>query len=194
MKRAGLIIGSIIAIAIIAGAAFVAARMLSTPEQAEASSPGEGSGTRVMEIVLDEGDGPFALRITFEPAPELPARPAETAGIVTKQEGNSFFVGTGEIEVDVEVEGDSGQETWTTNHSGPEVEVLVSPETIIYKDVTEMDFRPSARLNGEMTVQQVVKAVSSVEEIDESSELQVWGERRGDQVMAAVLVYRQAGY
>ena len=194
MNRTLLIIGSIVVVTILAGAAYLGAQMVTAPEQAAANSSGGGNSGRVMEIVADDGNGAFALSITFEPAPELPNRPAETSGILVKREDNSFFIGTGDIAVDVDVDGDTGEETLITHHSGPEIEVLISHDTLIYKDITEMDIEPSARQNGEMTVQQVVQPATTPEEINENSELEVWGQRRGDRVIAEVLVYRPADF
>ena len=189
MKRVGLIVGIVIVVAVFAGAAFFAAQLLNAPEQAAAEGP--GGGQRVMEIVTDDGSGPLSLRITFEPAPELPDRPAETAGVFVKREDNSIFVGTGDIGLDIEVD-ETGKETIALEHSGPVVEVVVSQETVVYHDVTEIDIEPSARESGEKTIQQIVEPAASVEEIGENIELQVWGERRGDRIVAEVLVFREA--
>ena len=46
------------------------------------------------------------------------------------------------------------------------------------------------RLQALPLLQQAVKPAGSLEEIGENTELQVWGERRGDRVVAEVLVYR----
>jgi hypothetical protein len=191
MKNVTLIVGIVVVVVLLAGAAFFGAQMWYEPEEAVANASGGG---RVMEIISDDGNGPFSLRLTFTPAPELPDRPAETSGVFVKREDNSLFVGTGDIEMDVEVDGATGQETVALNHSGPEVEVVVSHDTLIYHDVTKIDVEPSARNSGEQTIQQVVEPAASVDEIGSPArtELQVWGERRGDRVVAAVLVYREA--
>ncbi len=49
---------------------------------------------------------------------------------------------------------------------------------------------PGSRKSGEMTIQQVIRPADSPEEMGENSELQVWGERRGERVVAEVLVFR----
>jgi len=190
MNRNQLIIGgSIGVIIILAAAAFVGVRLLNTPAEAEAQSP--GGGGRVMEIINDDGSGPVALRLSFEPAPELPARPAEIGGVFVRREDNSLIVGTGEITLDVEVDGATGEETISTGHNGPEVEVVVSRDTLIYRDTTEIEVEPSARQSGETTVQQTVEPVDSLAEIGENMEIQAWGDQRGDRLVAEVLVYRQ---
>ena len=70
------------------------------------------------------------------------------------------------------------------------VEVVVTPDTIIYRDETEIPVGEPGEQSGERTIQQVVKLIHSLEEVGKNFELQVWGERRGDRVVAEVLVYK----
>ncbi len=192
MKRITLIVGMLILVAVLAGAAFVGAKMLTTSQAAETAAASSG-GERVLSIVNDDGSGPVALNITFEPAPELPDRPAEGGGIFVRREDNSYFVGTGEIELDVEIDA-SGKETISTNHSGPVLEAVINHDTLIYRDETALDIDSSARESGEISIQQVVKPTDSLTEVSEGTELQVWGRRSGDRIIAEVLVYRQARF
>jgi hypothetical protein len=69
--------------------------------------------------------------------------------------------------------------------------VVVSRDTLIYRDTTEIEVEPSARQSGETTVQQTVEPVDSLAEIGENMEIQAWGDQRGDRLVAEVLVYRQ---
>jgi hypothetical protein len=190
MRRSILIAGGVaILVLLLAGAAFLGARMLRAPG---GIAPGVG-GDRVMEIVSDDGSGPVSLRIKVEPSHELPDRPADVNGVFVRRQDNSIFVGTGAIELDVEVEVKDGREerTVTTHHSGPEVEVVTTRDTIIYRD--ETDISPGAlgsRKSGEIAIEQVIRPTDSLEEVGEHTELQVWGDRRGDRVVAEVVVYR----
>ena len=146
-----------------------------------------------MEVIADDGRGPVSLRIKIDPAPELPDRPAEASGIFVRRQDNSVFVGTGAIELDVEIQVKDGKEerTATAHHSGPEVEVVVTRNTVIYRDETDISVEPvGSRESGEKTIQQVVKPVDSLDEVGENTELQVWGERRGDRIVSEVLAYR----
>ena len=189
MKRTILVAGGVaILVALLAGAAYVGAQMLG-------SSPGtaadDGSGGRVMELIADVGSGPVSLKIRIEPAPELPDRPAAAAGVFVRRQDNSVFVGTGNIELDVEVNGNTGERTVNLGHSGPVIEVVVSRDTIVYRDETEMPTAdPETLKSGEQTIQQVIRAVDSLEEAGQNTELQVWGTKRGDRVVAEVIVYR----
>jgi hypothetical protein len=182
--------GVSVVLMLLVGAALVGARMLRSSGQA----PAAAGGGRVMEIMADDGSGPVPYRIRFAPAPELPDRPAEVGGIFLRRQDDSLFVGTGAIIADVEVNGDTGEEQFSLSHDGPEVEVVVTHDTAIFHDVTE--FSPvdlPQDESGESVVQQRVKPVDSLEAVGANTELQVWGERRGDRVVAQVLVYRQAG-
>ena len=50
---------------------------------------------RVMETVIDDGNGPVASRIEILPSPNLPDAESETSGVFLRRVDNSVFVGTG---------------------------------------------------------------------------------------------------
>jgi hypothetical protein len=132
-----------------------------------------------------------SLRIRVEPSPELPDRPAEAAGVYVRRQDSSIYVGTGGIELDVEVNGDTGERQVNLSHDGPEVEVVFTRDTAIYVDETEMpEIEPGQTKSGERTIQQVIRPAASLEEIGKNTELQVWGRKSGDRVIAEVIVYR----
>ena len=188
MRRTVLIAGGLVLlVALLAGAAYVGTRMLTAPDEGASATGGTG---RVMEIVSDDGSGPVSLRIIIEPSPELPDRPSEASGIFLRRQDDSIFVGTGSIELDVEVESGSDP-VISLSSDGPEIEVVVTHDTVIYSDETDIHGDGSApQESGEKTIQQVIKLVDSLDEVGPNTELQVWGERRGDRVVAEVLVYR----
>lgn len=190
MKRVILVvIAAGVIIAILAGGAYFGSQMLFTPAASNADSE-YGNAVRVMESVIDDGSGPVSLRIIVEPAPELPARPAEASGIFVRKQDNSLFVGTGNIELDVEINND--ETTVNLSSDGPEIEVVVTRDTVFYQEVTDMKMaEPNARESGERRIQQELRKVDSIEEIGENTEIQAWGRQRGDRVTAEVLVFRQ---
>ena len=107
-----------------------------------------------------------------------------------RSEDNSIIVGTGGIELNVNVEqvaGAAPTHELSLSHDGPEIEVVVTHETVLYQEETEM---PSPSKSGDYTIQQVIKLVDSLDEIGKNTELQVWDRRSGDRVVAEVLVYR----
>jgi hypothetical protein len=188
MNRLTLIVGGIVAVVLVAGVVFVAARLLNSPE-GEATGP----GGEMMLVREGGGGGPVSLSLDIEPAPELPQTPPEAGGLFVRREDNSIFVGTGEIEVAVEIDPATGERQASSNYSGPVLEVVVTNDTTIYRDETKMPSLGPDAVSGDKTIQQVVKAVDSLEELGENSkntEVQVWGERRGDRVVAEVFVYR----
>ncbi len=205
MKRATdiCVIGAAVFLALIAGiacgsepsAGSTGAGVGPSPESDESVSESgresrRGAPVRVLELVRDSGSGPVSVRISVEPSPELPDRPAEASGIFVRSEDNSIIVGTGGIELNVNVEqvaGAAPTHELSLSHDGPEIEVVVTHETVLYQEETEM---PSPSKSGDYTIQQVIKLVDSLDEIGKNTELQVWDRRSGDRVVAEVLVYR----
>lgn len=188
MNRLTLIIIAGVSVLLVAGAAFVGARLLNSPEEAA------GGGGQIM-MVSDTGGGPVSVSLDIKPAPELPATPAEVNGLFVNREDNSIFVGTGEIEFMVELDQATGQKQSSANYSGPVLEVVITKDTNIYRDETGFP-EPGSAAGGKQTIQQVVKPVDSLEELGEqtkNTEVQVWGTRSGDRVVAQVFVYRRLG-
>ena len=188
------------AVALLAFAVFLGASLLagpksdqvaaSAPVNANDTPPRRGAPARVMELVRDDGSGPVSVRITVQPSPDLPDRPSEASGVFVSRKDDSIMVGTGAIELDVDVErtqAGSLEPTVTLSHNGPVVEVVVTNRTTIYKEVTEI---PSPTKSGDQSVQQVVRPVDSLDELGKNTELQVWGRQSGDRVVADILVYK----
>jgi hypothetical protein len=154
---------------------------------------------RVVEMVTDNGSGPVSMKVTTLPADELPDEPKEVSGVFVSREDNSVIVGTGAIELRVEVnqtEGGSLQTDVSLSANGPEVEVVVTHDTILYREETEDPAAGRNAKGGEYTVQQVLTPVDNLEELGKNTEVLVWGYRRGDRVVADILVYRivKAGF
>ena len=163
------------------------------PESASASVPEKRSSrpVRVVELINDDGSGPVSVKITTMPAPELPDTPSEISGVFVRRDDNSIVVGTGPIELNLEVRqapGGALETDVSLTASGPEIEVVVTHDTVIYREDNE-DIG-SKRKGGEYTVQQIVKVVDNLDELGKNTEIIVWGSRRGDRVVADVLVYR----
>ena len=191
MKRKQWIIvllGGVAVVALLAAGAYTAVRLLAD-EDAPART---GGPARVMEEVMDNGNGPVSVRTTFLPAAELPDEAPAATGIVVSRQDNSVIVGTGNVDVMVqaEIDPETGEESRTVvpRTSGPEVEIVIGPDTVLYRDVT--DFSADAPTeSGEREVQQVVRPANSADAIEPQMEVQVWGERRGDRIDASVVVF-----
>jgi hypothetical protein len=133
------------------------------------SSEQEG-GLRGMVDAAASGD---AVIIYLETAEELPDNPSTIFGIVDYCQDNSVFV-TQLPPLDQIVE-------QGTAEKGPLVEVVVVKDTIVYKDVTNGSARNGV-VKGEV-------APGSVDEIEGGNLIQVWGDQRGDRIVADVLAY-----
>ncbi|UCC63600.1 MAG: hypothetical protein JSV36_00635 [Anaerolineae bacterium] len=171
MKRSILIAGSAaIVVLLLASAAFVGGRLLGDQNQVT----GEGSGPRVIR------GGPGGTQsLEIVPAEELPSAPADVRGLYVRREDNSLLVGTGEFMLNIR----DGEVI--SDYDGPEVEVVVTHDTVVYRDKTQ--YGTDEAKDGE--IQQVVRS-GSLEEIEKHSLISVWGQERGSRLFAEVLVYK----
>jgi len=179
MKQIWLIIGGIVLVALLAGAAFVGGRLMNPQAQQPA---GDGP---VMITSKDGGGAQTTVKLDMEPAKELPTTPADVQGIFQRRADSSIFIGTGQVSVMAQ-KSQGGAISMTSSYDGPMVEVVVTHDTAIYRDVTMKQFNgpPSAG----QKMQQVLEP-GSVDEIGENSMVVVWGDKRGDRIVAKVLVY-----
>lgn len=181
MKKRILTISGILALALLlAGAAFVGGRLLNGQGlpaiwSGGPSLQGGGDGQNV-RINVDD----------VQPAKELPQTPADVRGVFESRQDNSIFVGTGQVTIGVQIDDASGEVQTSSDHDGPTVEVVVTSQTTIYKDVT-MDQFNGPPPEGQK-IQQVVES-GSLDEIGQSSTITVWGKKTGDRVIAEILVY-----
>jgi hypothetical protein len=164
-----LVMGTVIVVLLLAGAAFIGARMLSGQNQ-----KGEGSDSK---FVISDSRGTKGFELV--PAAELPTASPDIGGLYLRREDNSIIVGTGEVRVTMQ----NGQVAGS--HNGPEAEVVITHDTLVYCDKTEI--RTDAIVDGKL--QQVV-ASGSLEEIEKYSFTSAWGERRGDRLFATVFLYK----
>ena len=173
--------GVVVLVLLLAGAAFVAGRLLTDQEQAtgaevvEISDPGGESGPVMVQAQADD----------FSRAAELPDEPAEVNGIFVRREDNSIFIGTGNVTLKSILDPDGNMQV-ETDYDGPIVEVVTTRDTVFYRETTFDQGLPEGAEGGSM--QQTVEP-GSLDEIGEQSGVTVWGERRGDRVVARVLVY-----
>jgi hypothetical protein len=186
MKRSVWIaIGLIVVLAVLGAGAFTAVQLLTTQ-----NDPDVPAGAQVFEDVFDDGSGnPVTVKTVILPAPEIPISNDGVGGVFLRQEDNSYFVGTGDSSVSVQVE--NGEAATAIDHSGPEVEVVVSQDTIFYEDITEVSFAASEGESKEQTVQQEVRQVDPPSDLTQGVSLMVWGERRGDRIVATVVVFAE---
>jgi hypothetical protein len=189
------VIGGVLLLALLAGGAFMAGRML-TGNALQSSGSGGNGGNFVVSQGGPGGGAARQVSLKIEPAAELPTTQADVQGLFQSRSDNSMMIGTGNIEMMMTM-GEDGKAESSANFDGPIVEVVVTGDTIIYEDTTEHllggpgELPPSE--NGEVVIQQIVTLVDSLEDIVKDAEVTVWGVRSGDRVIAHTLVYRNFG-
>ena len=178
-RRTGLIVGGVIALVVIlASAAFVGGRLLN-------NQAGPTGGKGGLMIKGGPGGGQ-AVSLQIEPAKELPGTAPDVRGLFAERKDNSIFVTLGDkfmVQVDK-----NGTVNTQTDGNGDKLEVVVTGDTTIYKDVTQASLDSPPPSDGK--VQQQV-APGTLDEIGSNSFVSAWGERRGDRVIAKVLLYSQ---
>jgi hypothetical protein len=175
MKRnIGLIAGGILLVAMLGGAAYMGARLLSQ------KAPSAADKGMMLNPAGPGGKGPVSVRVQRKPASELPQTPADVTGVFDHAADRSVFVKT--VSGAVQIMSKNGQ--IATNADGPTVEIVVNQDTKIYQDATPM---PSASTS----VQEVQETVAegSLDEIGQNSMIRAWGKRTGDRIVATVVVY-----
>ncbi|HKY55966.1 MAG TPA: hypothetical protein VJM08_16745, partial [Anaerolineales bacterium] len=126
----------------------------------------------------------MTVSIRVIPAEELPKTQPEVIGQFIERKDNTIVVssfpmksGGGGVVV--------GPGSPIDVDSGPKVEVVVTNETTIYRETTELSGPPSGQ---EETVQQTVEE-STLDDLSSQSMISVWGRKSGDRIIAEVLFY-----
>jgi hypothetical protein len=158
-----------LAILLIGIAAFIAGRMLNG-QVGNVGLGGPNAGR--VSISLDD----------ITPAPELPSTKADITGSFVERKDNTIVVeavsfGTG-------VGGVSG-ESPLDESNGIRVEIVITVETMIYRDVTQFP----APVNGEIHNVQQAAEEGTLDDLNSQTFVSVWGRRSGDRVVADVLFY-----
>lgn len=167
IKKLSVILG--VVILLVGVAAFVAGRMLN----AAVGTVGLGGpNAGQVSISLDE----------ITPAPELPATQPDITGSFVERKDNAIIVQA--VSFGSGVGGVSGASPLDEN-SGIKVEIVVTGETAIYKDITQ--FPPP--INGEIHNVQQAAEEGTLDELNTQCFLSVWGRRSGDRIIADVLFY-----
>jgi hypothetical protein len=175
MKRTLVIAAGVLALVLLlAGGAFVAGRLLSAdPETGNADGP---------TIKIGMGKGPL-VEAQWVPAEECPAADPDVAGAFARRQDNSIFVN--ETQDGFRISQDDSGSFAVTNTTGQIHEVVVTGETGVYVDSTNEKI-DEALSDGKLY--QMLGA-GPIEEIADLSYVRAWGERRGDRLVASVLIY-----
>jgi hypothetical protein len=166
-------------IILLAAAAFMAVRYFMQPRNVVV---GSDSGGPMLSMQGPGGGEAQTFKLDLKPAEELPTRQPDERGLFVERKDNSIFIGTGRVTL-IATSKDGEQPKVDSNFSGPKVEVVISADTVIYKDTTKLDEE-----NPGAEVQQTVE-LSSIDEITQQSSITVWGRKAGDRVIADVVVF-----
>ena len=183
-RRFPIWLGIIVLIGLLAGAAYVGARLVN-------ASPGATAGGPQFAFDGNGGQGIVEKRmVEIDPAPELPARSPDKTGMVTEVKDRSLMVSEGgSFKISVDDGGAAGGGAVTSSNSeatGPSTEVVVTGETKIYRDTTFDERMPGENEK----IQQVVEPFE-FSQVNKDSFVSVWGYKRGDRLIAEVILYSQ---
>lgn len=180
MHNKKLYIITAVVVIVVAAAAFVGGRLLNGQAGPLGFSP------------LGNGGSMMAMSVNMLPAPELPTTQPEATGTFAERKDNTLTIQTFSMDaggggiVVSSVSGEGGPVT-SSGNEGPKVEVVVTRETKIYRDATEMNMEPP-KSNETTTVQQVVEP-GTLDDLKSNVMVMVWGRKNGDRIIADVISY-----
>jgi hypothetical protein len=172
-------------VVILIGAAFLAGRLLNGQKGPAGNlgligNPAGGVNGAVQAVQIEMG----------EPPEELPRTAPDVTGMFVKRSDNVLTVGTipeGAGGSTIVETSEDGKITINNGAKGPEVEVVVTKETKVYRDTTFDDLKGGMPDSGQKIQQKVAEA--SLDEIGSSSFVTAWGRKSGDRIIADVLFF-----
>ena len=184
MKRRTWIIGAVALVVLLVAAAFVGGQLLNTEAAAGASPLQMVAGQSGAESGAN-AQGMQTFDMEMEPATEVPQTEPDVTGLLARRGDNSIFITTGSVVMTVGANPD-GSLSINGTADGPEVEVVIPHTAQVYVDTTALTSAGAPQADG-MRKQTVEPG--TVDEIGENSIISVWGERRGDRVIAHTVLY-----
>jgi hypothetical protein len=166
---------------LLAAATFVAGKYLNRDSGSSSEGPMGESGPSLS--IGGPGGDAKSFKLDIEPAEELPKTQPETRGLFVERKDNSIFVGTGRVTVMAKAGEGGGDPVVDADYDGDKVEVVISNDTVIYRDTTELDPEDPSK-----TVQQTVEP-STIDDVTPQSSITVWGRKAGDRIIADIIVF-----
>lgn len=187
MQNKKLYIILVVVVVVVAAAAFVGGRLLN------------GQAGALGFIPLGNGNGSFSIEVKMTPAPELPTTKPDVTGTFVERNDNTVTIqsvtmegaGKGGIVLSTGSSsgGPGGPGLSTMSGNGPKVEIVVTNQTKIYRDATDMGEPPQNPQGHEaITVQQVMEP-GTLDDLKEQTMVMVWGRKNGDRIIADVIAY-----
>jgi hypothetical protein len=133
----------------------------------------------------------MSISINVIPAEELPKTPPEVTGLFVERKDKTIVIQSVSLKAGgggMVVESGGGESVAGSPadlDSGPKVEVVVTNETTIYRETTDLGgLLPGEHENIQQTVEE-----STLDELNSQSMVTVWGRKSGDRIIAEVLFY-----
>lgn len=174
----GLMIGGVLLIVLLAGAAFMGGQLLNQSEP-ETAVPDLPPGMSFNQA--EGGEAEFFMIPEIVRAPEVPNREPDESGLYVSRADDTITIGTGNMMAMIDESGEAPE----FSYDGLAVDVLVTNQTELFEDLTQ--FTPGQTSE----VQQEVRSLDNLDNLDESITLQVWGRREGDRIVAETIVLRK---
>lgn len=186
-KKIFIVLFSLLGVAILAGAAYLGARLLNP----------EGLNSPLLGFLPGGKGGMFekSVKLNMTKAPEVPDRAADLTGMVSQLKDNGFLLSDSAMmpgmKVGVSSEGGGSAAVTELDNQpegeGTQTEVIITETTQIYIDVTFEGFDPSNMPDESQEIQQVVEK-STGDDITKDSAVSIWGYKRGDRMMAEFIL------
>jgi hypothetical protein len=178
----GLMVGGVLVLLFLLAAAFMGGRLLAPEQETAVPLSGVAQSEGLADLALPSGDSPEGAQTFSQPmleaAPDMPAGPPEAQGLYIGRTDDMLTIGTGSVTAMISTDPDAVPEF---NYDGVAVGVLVTNQTKLYQDVTEFAL-------GQSTVQQELVQLETLDDLQDNTLIQVWGQRDGDRIIAEVIV------
>ena len=138
--------------------------------------------------------GMVSISVQMTPAPELPTTRATLIGRFVERKDNSIIVASAPMEagkggvvlsVNTGGEEDDGPSDSANPPNGPKIEVVITNETTIYLEDTDLG-KPNPNETNKVVQQTVTEG--SLSDLTFQSFVSVWGRKSGDRVLAEVVL------
>jgi hypothetical protein len=199
-KRAGLWIGlGAGLLVLVIAAAFLGGRLINQKVGGSSNQVVLNAGNGNAVISNGPGDAGPALSagsaggtVRMKPAEELPETAPEVTGVMSSLEDNRLFLrsmsGGGMVTV---AQGADGKMEFNADTDGPEIEVVVTKETLVYRDVTQPPAIDASGAADEQEIEQKLEKIT-IDQVSDQGMLSIWGRREGDRVIADIILYMGA--
>ncbi len=181
-KKGWIGIAVLVAVLALAGAAYLGTRMLARAETANRSV----GGGPLIPMKGGANSAAVGTSLNIQNAPEIPQRAPDMNGAVTEVKDNSLMVSAVESMV-VRLD-ENGESDFDIEYQGAATEVVLTSETQIYFDTTfqNTNIQKEMPKEGE-TIQQTIEP-ADLSEIGPHTMVSVWGYKRGDRLIAEVIL------